>query len=269
MKKYKYKKIMLSICVTLSLSLMLVSCTEDEPPRADPPDTEAGRLSASAVLEATEDMGQGYIDGIIFIGESTTYHLKSRGVLRDGKSTKQVWSTSAGTMTLDGSIADIKIVYPETLEQISIGEAARRKRPEIFVLTFGLNGAVSKAERGEEYFVSCYMLLIDEIKANSPDSEIIVQACPPVAENMDTSAYRVSVERLNSYIDTLNGWARNMCAEQGIYYLASDSVLKNERGYLDLAYQSGDGYHLTAAAYEKMLYYARTHAILNLYQEGK
>ena len=261
MKKYNYNKIMLSICTLLSLALNLASCARGEP-RDNMPDTEAARLSAQAELKASEDMGQEYIDGIIFIGESTTYHLKSRGVLKDGKNTDQVWSTSAGTMMLDSAIADIRIVYPQTHEQISIGEAARRAHPKIFVLTFGLNGAVSKIERGEEYYKSCYLLLVDELRKNSPDSEIIIQACPPIADNMDTSAYRVSADTLNSYIDTLNGWAKSMCAEQGIYYLASDVVLKDKRGYLDSAYQVGDGYHLNAEAYEKMLYYMRTHAIV-------
>ena len=156
----------------------------------------------------------------------------------------------------------MKIVYPETLEEISIGEAARRKHPKIFMLTFGLNGAVSKIKRGEEYYKSCYMTLIDTLTSNSPESEIIVQSCPPVAENMDTSAYKVSVKTLNSYIDTLNLWARNMCEEQGLYYLASDAVLKDANGYLDKDYQVGDGYHLTASAYGKMLGYIRTHGIV-------
>ena len=251
---------MLSICVLLSISLVLTlaSCSRVEP-SDEIPDTEAGRASADAELKATADMGQEYIDSIIFIGESTTYHLKSRGVLRDGKNTTQVWSTSAGTMTLDGGIDRVKIVYPETLREMTIGEAARLKSPEIFVLTFGLNGAVSKIERGEEYFVSCYMLLIDELRRNSPDSDIIVQACPPVADNMDTTAYRVNVVTLNSYIDRLNGWAKNMCAEHGIHYLASDSALKDSKGHLDYDYQSGDGYHLNTEAYQKILYHIRTH----------
>ena len=62
-------------------------------------------------------------------------------------------------------------------------------------------------------------------------------------------------------VDTLNGWARNMCAEQGARYLASNLALKDDRGYLKSEYQIGDGYHLSTAAYEKMLYYIRTHAV--------
>lgn len=261
----KYNNIMLSIFKILSLIicavLILSSCEKNEPSN-DTLDTEVSKISADAELEATEDMGERYIDGIIFIGESTTYHIKSRGVLRDGKDTKQVWSTSAGTMTLDTNIAAARIVYPETLEEITLYEAASKAKPQIFMLTFGLNGAVSKVQRGEEYYKSCYMALIDELRRGSPDSDIIIQACPPVAENMDTSAYKVDVKTLNSYIDTLNGWAKRMCAEQGIYYLASNSALKNSKGYLEASYQVGDGYHLTASAYEKMLGYIRTHGIV-------
>ena len=34
--------------------------------------------------------------------------------------------------------------------------------------------------------------LVNDIKSHSPYSNIIVQACPPVAENMDVSAYSVN-----------------------------------------------------------------------------
>lgn len=264
MKKYNRsmlsirKLLLLLLCVAHALS----ACVKPDV-TGDLSDTEASRLALNAELAASKDMGDEYIDSIIFIGESTTYHLKSREVLKNGRNTRQVWSTSAGTMTLDMGIVDVRIVYPDTLEEITIGEAAARKKPEIFVLTFGLNGVVGKIKRGEEYYKSCYMALVNEIKSNSPDSKIIIQACPPVAENMDVSAYSVNVSTLNEYIDVLNAWAREMCAEQGIYYLASDSVLKDERGYLADEYQAGDGYHLTAAAYEKMLYYIRTHGIVS------
>ena len=63
--------------------------------------------------EAQEDI----IDKIIFLGESTTYHLKSRGVLSGGTQTTQVWAPKSGTLMLDTSTAHCRIVYPETNEK--------------------------------------------------------------------------------------------------------------------------------------------------------
>ena len=253
---------MLSTVKVLSLALCvaLASCAA-RVNGDNAADADAGKLSENVELGTGVDAGDDYVDSIIFIGESTTYHLKSRGVLKDGQKTEQVWSTSMGTMMLDQNIAELKIIYPDTSEEMTIGEAARLKQPERFVLTFGLNGAVNKIKRGEQYYKSCYVTLIEALRQGSPDSEIIIQACPPIAENMDVSAYGVDAATLNSYIDTLNGWARNMCAEQGARYLASNLALKDDRGYLKSEYQIGDGYHLSTAAYEKMLYYIRTHAV--------
>ena len=258
----KTNKLMLSTVKVLSLALCVALSSCAARVNGDKAtDADAGKLSENTELDTSVDAGEDYIDSIIFIGESTTYHLKSRGVLRDGQKTKQVWSTSMGTMMLDSDIANLKIVYPDTGEEMTLGEAARLKRPERFVLTFGLNGAVNKIKRGEQYYKSCYLSLIKALRDGSPDSRIIIQACPPIAENMDVSAYGVDTATLNSYIDTLNGWARDMCAEQGLYYMASNSALKDGSGYLASEYQIGDGYHLSTAAYEKMLDYIRTHAV--------
>ena len=262
----KYNRSMLSIFRLLPLLLcmaqVLSACVKPDI-TDDASETEAGKLSVNAELAVTSDMGEEYIDSIIFIGESTTYHLKNREMLKGGKNTRQVWSTCAGTMMLDMGITDVKIVYPDTSEEITIGEAAALESPEIFVLTFGLNGVVGKVRGGEKYYKDCYMALVNELKANSPDSKIIIQACPPIAANMDTTAYGVDARTVNGYIDRLNEWARTMCSEQGIYYLASSDVLKDTRGYLADEYQAGDGYHLTAAAYEKMLHYIRTHGVVS------
>ena len=56
--------------------------------------------TSPALLRGTGDMGQEYIDSIIFLGDSTTYGLKAYAVLTDGKKTKQVWTPSNGTLTL-------------------------------------------------------------------------------------------------------------------------------------------------------------------------
>ena len=76
---------------------------------------------------------------------------------------------------------------------------------------------------------------------------------------MDMSNYSVSLDELNAYIRTINGWTRELASEQGLSYLDIASPLYDESGRLDKQYQSGDGHHLTAEAYKKVLYYIRTH----------
>ena len=108
-------------------------------PPADPPVS----ATPDALLGETGDMGQAYLDSIVFVGDSTTAHLRSRGVLSGGTDTKQVWVPSDNTLLLDLNITAKKIVYPDTGEQLTIAEAAAKAKPAYMVLTIGLNGITS------------------------------------------------------------------------------------------------------------------------------
>jgi lysophospholipase L1-like esterase len=76
---------------------------------------------------------------------------------------------------------------------------------------------------------------------------------------MDMSNYTVDAKTLNEYIDTINGWALSLANEQGIGYLDTQEILRDEKGFLRSDYQAGDGYHLSASAYNEILMYIRTH----------
>jgi lysophospholipase L1-like esterase len=205
-------------------------------------------------------MGMEYIDSLIFVGESTTYHMKDRGVLSDGRNTKQIWSPKSGTINLDLTTADLKIIYPPTNELMTIAEAATRSHPQIIVFTFGLNGAVQNIMRGEEYYKKCYKKLILSVKESAPKTKIILQSAPPITKDMDMSNYSVSSETLNEYIDKINLWSLELCEELDLRYLNSAESLKDSEGFLQGDLDTGDGHHLKAEAYTKLLGYIRTHA---------
>lgn len=245
-------RIISRLSVILLVSTLLCGCTPV------PQDDEVS-LAADAALVKCEDMGEEYIDSFIFIGESTTAHLKSRGVLKDGQNTRQVWTTKGGTMMLDTTTTSVKIVYPDTNEELTVGEAARRKKPQRVLLTFGLNGAVGKIKRGEAHFKDCYSALINAIHSASPTTEIILQSCPPIAKTMDTSAYGTDASTLNGYINTINSWTLSLATELELGYLNSTEVMKDTDGFLKPQYDAGDGYHLSTEAYLAMLEYMRTH----------
>lgn len=212
-----------------------------------------------ALLGEGQDAGDDYIDGFVFLGESTTYHLKSRGVLSGGRNTTQVWSNKLGTINLDSGIAALSVVYPETEEEMPIADALQRKRPARMLLTFGLNGAVEKIARGEQYFKKCYLALIDVIRVASPETDIILQSCFPIGRDMDMSAYSVDAFTLCDYIDTINIWALELAEEQGLKYLNTAEILKDGEGFLREEYAEPDHCHLNTEAYEEILLYIRTH----------
>ena len=118
------------LTITLIFCILTTCACNSSPQEADSgssADTEVMRDASTTLLEG-EDMGQSYIDSFIFIGESTTYHMKNRAVLSGGKDTKQIWAPRGGTMTLDLCVDNIKIVYPETSEELTFSEAAARKK---------------------------------------------------------------------------------------------------------------------------------------------
>ncbi len=253
----KYK---LSFFPLTILFLLLFSSCAQEPslPASGAPHTGKTQ-EASVTLRKTEDFGQEYIDSFIFLGESTTYHMKSRGVLKDGTKTKQVWAPESGTLSLDTTTPSAKLFYPDTGEYLTLREAVSRKQPEYIVLTFGLNGAVQNVKKGEEYYKSCYRLLLDDIRNGSPNTKIILQSGFPVASNMDMRYYSISLKELNEYIDIINAWVLELAEEYNLRYLNTSEILKDSDGCLKFEYQCGDGYHLTREAYVEILNYIRTH----------
>ena len=211
---------------------------------------------APVTLTETADMGQAYQDSIIFVGDSTTAHLRSRGVLTGGTETRQVWVPSDNTLLLDFNITKKKIVYPATGIEMTIAEATEKDNPAYMILTIGLNGITSFVNN-KNLYQNCYGSLIDTIKKASPDTKIILQSVYPVAANQRT--FTADAVTLNGYIDILNGYVKELAADKEVRYLDTNSALKGPDGLLPESYQNGDGIHLTAEGYRVILDYIRTH----------
>lgn len=207
---------------------------------------------SSATLRETDDMGQDYIDKLVFLGDSTTYGLRYYEMLSGGKQTMQVWTPSSGTLTLSNqSIATI--VYPETNSEITIREAAERKKPEYLVITLGVNGV---SFMDEDYFKSEYIDLVKGIQEVSPQTKIILQSIFPVASDYE---YISSIN--NDKIKAANQWVIEIAEETGVRYLATSSELIGDDGFLPHEYQNGDGLHLNTESFTIVLDYIRTHGL--------
>lgn len=227
---------------------------DELPDRDDTPSTPTG--SPSRVLGATADMGQPYIDSMIFVGESTTAHLRSRGVLTGGKNTKQVWSNASNTMALDLNILQKTIDYPETAQAMTIPAAAAVAQPKFIVLNFGVNG-IQTFGKNEKLYTTAYGKLIDAIHEASPNTVVLLQTVYPVAANQTT--FGEGAATINGYIKRLNEILPDIATAHNAYVVDTASVLVGSDGNLRSDYQTGDGIHLTEAAYLQILNYLRTH----------
>ncbi len=239
--------------------------TETEPPvTSAPPMTTVPETTAQppetsdALLAESADAGQSYLDKIIFIGDSTTYSFLYYGKLNGGKESLQVWTPASRTLTLDHATTTT-ILYPDTGKEITIKEAVSLKKPEIIVITLGVNGI---SYMNEEYFKSAYSKLVKLIAAESPDTKIILQSIFPVAENWEKTK---SIN--NEKITNANKWILDTAKDCGVRYLDTISVLAvGENGFLPQTYQNGDGLHLSPEACDIVLTYIRTHALPDFIQ---
>ncbi len=220
-------------------------------------DTEVSVNLDELLLSESADAGMTYIDRMIFLGESTTAHLRARGVLSGGTDTKQVWQDDSGTKRLSSAITSEMIVYPESGESMTIAEACALEKPEYIVLSFGLNGLQSFIAKKSTY-VNNYCKLIRAVQKASPDTKIILQTVYPIC---DVGNFAEDLDTLNANILTLNSWLPEIAATfENVRVVDTASVLRDENNALLPAYDNGDGQHLTTAAYKEILLYLRTHA---------
>ncbi|MCF0138081.1 MAG: hypothetical protein HUJ66_06945 [Oscillospiraceae bacterium] len=258
--------------IALILALMLCLClltacgdknSEPEPENtSEPVPTESGNpepvpeetpAPVPVWLPLTDDAGQEYIDRLIFIGDSTTYGLKAYSVLSGGTETEQVWTPTSGTLALfNQSIATI--VYPKTGEEILIVDAVADAQPEYLVLTIGVNGV---AMMDEESFKREYIDLIQRIQAASPDTKIICNSIYPVEASYEAKDNGIN----NAKINNANIWILDIAEATGTHYADSASVLRAADGCLDPQFGNGDGIHLCAEGFNRVLNYLRTHAL--------
>ena len=217
-------------------------------------ETEAVQETLGALLTvaAGADAGQGYIDGLTFLVDSSVIGLRDYALLAGGTATTQVWGSSAGNIPA-GNLADCRIRYQAEGVEISPAEAAAKAHPARLVVvlgTDGLNGI------DEETFVEGYVSLIRSIQEASPNTAILVCSVSSVV----TSYNGADGVNANT-IRTVNEWIRTVCMRTGVYYCEAGSAVTDNAGWLDGDFAASNGKALNTAGLNKFLEYLRSHPI--------
>ena len=206
--------------------------------------------TGSVILDETADMGQDYVDSIVFLGDSTTYGLAYYDVVND----TQVWTPASGTLSLfSWSIATV--VYEAGTEnetELTIAEAVTQKQPAYMVITLGVNGV---ATMDQESFISDYTDLVNAIKTASPNTKIILNSIYPVTTEYDASGSGITNEKIN----TANLWVQAIAENTGCKYLDTQSILKDETGALKMDFSNDRALHLNSDTLTNVIKYVRTH----------
>ncbi|MBQ8432041.1 MAG: hypothetical protein IJX28_04065 [Clostridia bacterium] len=259
--------LVLTVVCILAAAALLIARAVVKPSSVTPPTltTEATENPNTPTLTPPvdpelaegEDAGMDYIDKMIFFGESTTTHLRSRGVLTGGTETTQVWADSSGTKTLSSKLLSETIVYPPTGEHLTLAEALKKEQPDYIVLSFGLNN-LNAFIGNKSLYVNNYNKLITAIQQASPSTKILLQSVYPVSADCDD--FSVDGATVCAHTQTLNEWLKEIAAAHtNVRYVNTAAALTNDAGTLKEDYDTGDGVHLTAFAYQQVLHYLRTH----------
>ncbi|MDY5940047.1 MAG: GDSL-type esterase/lipase family protein [Eubacteriales bacterium] len=234
-------------------------------PATTPPSTTgpASPVSSPVLLPETPDAGQSYLDKIVFLGDSTTYHMFHYSDLKPA----QIWSPLSGTLALD-DIKSKKIAFPEDSKkytewtEILISDALRSRQPEILIVTLGINYAAFGNSswddaKKETYFKLQIRNLIDMTKENSPNTKLIFQTIYPTIDSL------VGPAQKNAEVDRRNRWILEVCEETGTPMLWSIDTLRDSTGNMIAEYNSyhQDGIHMYKNGYSAVLNYIRTHAV--------
>ena len=181
-----------------------------------------------------------FLDKVVFVGDSTTAHMKNRSKLNDA----QVWATKERYLNLDARVTSAKIEIDE--KEMTIAEAAAKYRPAYLVITLGIDYGVYYYRDDPETFRACYEKLLDTLQTAAPDTVLILQSVFPVG--------RQSPAITNEMVDRANTVISEIAAARDLYYLDANTPLRDEEGYLRPEYvYSADGIHLTASAYDVIL----------------
>ena len=216
------------------------------------PQKQEETLGELRTLPESMDAGQGYIDGLTFLCDSSVIGLRDYALLSGGTATNQVWGSTAGNIPAN-SFAECRIRYQAEGVEITPAEAAAKAQPSRLVIVLGADGLDSV---DEESFIEGYVSLIRSIREASPQTVIIVCSISSV-----TTGYS-GVDGSNAnVIRTVNGWIQTVCMRTGAYYCDSASALNDRAGWLDSDYAAVNGKALNTAGLQKFLEYLRHHAV--------
>lgn len=191
------------------------------------------------------DAGQGYIDSLTFLVDSSLSSLKTSGLTAG-----QVWVGSSGLSM--SNIADWTIVYPGDGSAISPANAAMVAKPSVLIMAIGSDGAVGM---GQEDFISGYENLIRGVLGASPETRVVCCSVFPV-----TDAYTGADGLDSAGAEQVNGWIQQVCIDTGAWY-ADIAYNLTAEGKLIGQYADSDGKGLSGTGLSAVMSWLRTHAL--------
>ena len=215
---------------------------EPEPPAEEPVLEKA----PWAPVPESEPVDDSYFDSVIFVGDSRTDGFR----LYSGLDRGTYFCITGETVA---SATDLQNWKTETGKKISLADAVAQTACDKIYLMLGVN---ELGWNGTDIFREHAENLLQRLKADHPEAEIVIQSLLPVSAEQDAKGTYVNNRRILAY----NQVWMELAEENDCDYVNIAEAVTGEDGCLP-AEMSFDGVHLNRAGCHAWLDYLRTHSV--------
>ena len=208
--------------------------------------TTQEQVEQSTMLCEQKKVSEEYLKDAIFLGDSRTVAMVTYGFLDELQTLAEVGLCHVNAYQNNYTFAQSGLCYtmPDYLAQ---------HQAKVVYLSYGINGI---HYTDEDTYKSSYEELVDKVMKAEPDSKIVIQSIWPVKEGCAATA-----EITNAAVDERNLFLYELAQKKGIYYLDTQSILKNEYNGMKEEFNCGDGLHYNKEAYDAVFDYILTHPV--------
>ena len=221
----------------------------EEPAQEEPTPEEP----AWGPVPASDPVEDSYFDDVAFVGDSRTDGFR----LYSGLDRGTYFCVTGETVA---SATDMENWKTEDGRKISLADAVAAADCGKIYLMLGVN---ELGWNGTDIFRTHAGNLLQRLKADHPDAEIVIQSLLPVSAEQDAKGSYVNNQRILAY----NQVWMELAEENGCDYVNAAEAVTGEDGCLP-ADMSFDGVHLNRAGCHAWLDYLRTHSVGERTAEG-
>ena len=209
---------------------------------------ESSAVAFGQPVPESERVTSAYFDDAVFIGDSLTTGIQLYNILPD--------TTVLASVGINiNNIFTNEVINDGNGGQQTILDAAKGIQPAKIYTMLGTNGLKGL---GPQETVRYYRQLVQQLKADHPDSIIYVQSLMPINEEIFAANY--GYELTNAEIDECNELLMQMAGEEEVYFVNCAEAIKDENGELPAEFTT-DGLHFRGEYYNKWIDYLKEHTV--------